>query len=406
MTTSNEKNHADTQKKTTSKPLLLGVAIGAAVMTGLWSFQSTYNAQPGSPAIYGTSQPEYVMKTPIEAVKETPQPLTPLAPTGAACEEVAQQEEAYELLKKLFPAASFLSAEPLAFGNTKSCLLEVEMLADQDNPKTKGFVYVLPDGEHFLNGPLMNKRSDISLGNGDLSADVQQALNEQRAVIDDYMSKAQTRDKSQGQGLTRPQQPQPQPQPQTEQNPLSTQLADSFKGEGQTPPTPEQLRIRLLSKLKEFDALETGTGPNDVYVLFDPNCNHCRNLHAQSEKLAKERGITFHFIPMFLNETSWAMSALVMKEMKSSPENADSLLKSMMAGKWKLNSTEGQRAIGTLQEGDYAAVKPATGLFVELHRANTRIGTPLIAFKNSSGGVDVISGMPHDDDWKSLPVAN
>lgn len=77
------------------------------------------------------------------------------------CSEVATLEQATELMTRLFPDSKIINAEPLKVAASKSCLLEVEMLTAQNNPRTQGVVYVLPDGDHFLNGPLMSKRSKV-----------------------------------------------------------------------------------------------------------------------------------------------------------------------------------------------------------------------------------------------------
>lgn len=301
------------------------------------------------------------------------------------CAEVATEEQAHQLLLRLFPAAKFISAEPLSSGNSKSCLLEVEMLADASNPHTKGFVYVLPDGERFLNGPLMDKRSRV--GTSPLSGDIQQALKEQQKALQSALdSPAKARKSNET----------------TPEDALSTQLADSFPTptRAEEVPTSEQLRERLLEKLKTLPALNTGEGQAPVYVLYDPLCPHCKSLYKQSEELAAKHGITFHWIPMFLNEGSWAMSALVLKELNGDRDNAHSLFDRMMTGQW--SATEAEAAVRSLSEEDFALAKPATGVFVELARANSRIGTPLVVFESVGGGIDVISGLPKEDDWKNL----
>ena len=103
---------------------------------------------------------------------------------------------------------------------------------------------------------------------------------------------------------------------------------------------------------------------------------------------------------MFLNEGSWAMSALVLKELNGDRDNAHSLFDRMMTGQW--SATEAEAAVRSLSEEDFALAKPATGVFVELARANSRIGTPLVVFESVGGGIDVISGLPKEDDWKNL----
>lgn len=319
-----------------------------------------------------------------QAQQLSPPPYKVQAAQGP-CSEVATEEQAHKLLLRLFPAAKFISAEPLSSGNTKSCLLEIEMLADEGNPQTKGFVYVLPDGERFLNGPLMDKRSRV--GTAPLSHDIQQAINEQQEALQS--------------ALTRPAKAQHNNQENPEKA-LSSQLADSVPAptRAEEVPTPEQLRQRLLEKLKTLPSLKTGEGKAPVYVLYDPLCGHCKRLYKQSEELAAQHGITFSWIPMFLNEGSWAMSALVLKGLNTDPENAHSLFDRMMTGQW--SGSEAETAVRSLTEEDFALPKPATGVFVELAKANSRIGTPLVVFESAAGGIDVISGVPTEEDWKNL----
>lgn len=306
------------------------------------------------------------------------------------CSQVATENQAHTLLLRLFPNAKFLSAEPLSSSVTKtSCLLEVEMIADINNPGTKGFVYVLPDGERFLNGPLMDKRSRVATDAP--SADIQKALQDQKEVLSKILGPKQVTI-----------------EPHQEATPagdgaLSSQLADSFQKPAHADdiPSSEQIRQRLLGKLKALPSLTTGEGQASVYVMYDPLCSHCKRLYKESEELAATHGIQFNWIPMFLNESSWAMSAAVLKELKQDRETATSLFGQMMTGKW--SGPVAESTVRALTEEDYAAVKPATGIFIELAKSNSRIGTPLVVFENATGGIDVISGMPTQDDWSSLP---
>lgn len=77
--------------------------------------------------------------------------------------DTATPDQARRLLSSLFPNMSIIATTPVATGNGTACILEVELLADRSHPNTEGVVYVLPGGESFLNGPLMNSDSSVSL---------------------------------------------------------------------------------------------------------------------------------------------------------------------------------------------------------------------------------------------------
>lgn len=306
----------------------------------------------------------------------------------ASCSNIATEDQAHSLLTRLFPKASIISAEPLSLDAIKSsCLLEVEMLADAEKPGTRGFVYVLPGGHSFLNGPLMDKRSRVAVEAP--SADIEKALEEQNEVIKSIMASGPV---AQSQPI----------QPKPTENEYTNQLAGSFPAPTSTSdiPTVEDMRLRLIAKMESLPSLMTGEGEKIVHVLVDPLCGFCKKLHQDSEELSAKHGIRFNWIPMFLNEGSWAMSALVLKELAVNPERAAELFATMMQGKWA--GAEAEAAVRALTEEDYGAVKPAAGLFIELAKTNNRIGTPLVVFKKSRGGVEVISGLPSATDWEGL----
>lgn len=316
---------------------------------------------------------------------------TDVAPAAnAPCASIASEDAARTLLTRLFPNAQIITAENLSIDDMKSsCLLEVEMLADANKPETRGFVYVLPDGERFLNGPLMDKRSKVALE--PISAEISKALMEQQEALKSLM-------------IPRMEQSATTPALVTPSNEAdySSQLAGSFPEAASTAevPTAEQMRQKLVEKMQALPSLITGSGEKTVHVLVDPLCGHCKKLYQISEELTAKHGIRFNWIPMFLNEASWAMSSIVLKEAVNSPERATALLSTMMQGKWGGSAAEA--SVRALTEEDYAAVKPAAGLFIELAKSNSRIGTPLVVFETATGDIEVISGVPTEDDWKSL----
>lgn len=311
--------------------------------------------------------------------------------TASSCAVVASQEQAETLLARLFPTASFLAFDELPLDAMKtSCLLEVEMLAEDGKPDTRGFVYVLPDGMQFLNGPLMDKRSRVSIS--ETPADISKAIAEQQQAIKNLFVP----------GAEQQQHLPPSPKSEVDEIDYSSQLATSF----QTPTNPSQvpsvddMRQRLVEKMTSLPGFTTGEGDKVVHVLVDPQCGYCRKLHEQSNELSAKHGIRFNWIPIFLNEGSWAMSALVLKALDKNPDQAAGLLETMMLGQW--GGAEAEAAVRGLTEEDYAAVKPAAGLFLELAKSNSRIGTPLVVFEKTAGGIEVISGLPTENDWQGL----
>lgn len=352
------------------KSISIPTAILAAAMTSAVGAGITF-------ALF--DQPDSAVDTRYEAEVDAP-----------SCNLIASEEQATALLNRLFPKAKIITAEPLLLGDIKSsCLLEVEMMADAEKPETRGFVYVLPDGQTFLNGPLMDKRSKVALEAP--SADIGKALEEQQKAIETIMA-----------ARPAPQHLQPHAEPRQVDSVHTNQLIGSFPTPTKTAdiPSVEEIRMRLISKMETLPSLLTGEGSKVVHVLVDPLCGYCKKLHQDSEELSAQHGVRFNWIPIFLNEGSWAMSALVLKELAKSPKDATDLFAKMMQGKW--SGTQAEAAITMLNEEDYAAVKPAAGLFIELAKTNPRIGTPLVVFEKSEGGIEVISGLPTGKDWETL----
>ncbi|HCL3282172.1 TPA: hypothetical protein N2A29_006235, partial [Pseudomonas aeruginosa] len=98
------------------------------------------------------------------SARSNEKPPADLGATSAAngCVALATEQQAKTLLGRLFPESNLINFEPLKLAEG-SCLLEVDMEAVKGRKDTRGFVYVLPDGERFLNGPLMDKRSKLGL---------------------------------------------------------------------------------------------------------------------------------------------------------------------------------------------------------------------------------------------------
>ena len=311
----------------------------------------------------------------------------------AVCPQIATEKQAKGLLTRLMPAAEFLSFEPFPLDDAKSvCLLEVEMFADRNNKQTRGFVYVLPDGKQFLNGPLMDKRSRMMvIDNSNSPASIPEASALSNNDTESDVAASSSLLPNEGRESLAVSGYSPISTPPKNSTP---QIAQDASG---------SLRESLLIKLEKLPHIQKGQ-PNgrDVYVLFDPQCKYCHKLYDQYESVAQRLNLRFNWIPMFLNEQSWAMSAFLLKTAKRSPGEASVLFDKMMQTKW--SAIEDAEQISGLSPEDYEYAKPSAMAFYELSKNDPTIGTPLVVFRTPKGSVDVISGVPNDMDW--LPFVN
>lgn len=315
---------------------------------------------------------------------------------------IASQEKASALITRLLPNAKITASEPYPL-TPSTCLLEVEMLADANNPQTKGFIYVLPDGEHLLNGPLMDKRSQLNVqGQGTQSNEVTALLETQKKALDKMMSQVDERKAAQDEQLkaltANPDRPIIAPPAEATAIPEASPAAlAALQQQGKSA---QQQRQELIERLQGLPTLVSGNGAHPVYVLLDPLCAYCRKLYAQSVELSNAHNISFHWIPMFQNEAGWALSAQLIKTQKESPEKALALLEKIMTK--KATSEEISPLIKQLTESDFAEAKKAVAVFIELARNNPRIGTPLVIFTKANGEHEVISGLPSIGDWDGI----
>lgn len=313
------------------------------------------------------------------AVREVLQPVQ----AKSQCQSIAPTERAEALLNRLFPKAVIHFAEPFPVSDS-TCLLEVEMSVDPANPVTRGFVYVLPDGERFLNGPLMDKRSKVEISTTDPAA-LQDALNAQQRAMD-LLSQQQTRTSSQG---------------DIESNMPNV----SATPEASAPPkSGGALRRELHDKLAQLPSL-TGGNPDGrpVYVLLDPQCVACQRLFADRDQLAEMHNIHWQWIPLATTEEGWIKNASVLKTATTSPEQAMAMLEEIMQRKWK--AQEHIDLIKSLREDDYAIARKASEVFADLAKSSSGAArTPLVAFERPNKSVEVFAGIPLDTDWLSLSI--
>lgn len=280
------------------------------------------------------------------------------------CTEVATQEQAEALMTRLFPKSKVQSAEPLKLSISTSCLLEVEMLTDAANPKTKGTVYVLPDGDHFLNGPLMSKRSWVG---------------------------------GQPAGNSAPSNPFGATPTITGDN-----SADSFITE--SPQSPAELRKNTLHKLLNKTNIQYAYSDSPeatASILFDIDCPYCISQFEEMEEVAKAHNLNFNWIPVYLNERSWAGAALLIRETDKNPAEGKKLLEQIMSK--KIAGDKLSEMFKTLTEADFAKAKETNEIFAEIIR-QSRVGTPLTFVENKSGFVKISSGKLDLDEWPTMIV--
>lgn len=299
------------------------------------------------------------------------------------CADIAPHEKAEALIKRLFPKSTIHFAEPLRV-SPSTCLLEVEMSVEADNPATRGFVYVLPDGERFLNGPLMDKRSKVETS-ASAQAALQDAFKEQQQRL----------------GLTA------QPQGSESAQQLAAQPSLNGGGDARTAEPRKDgsfLRRQLLERLAQLPMLEDGKADGrPVYVLLDPQCVACQRLFSEREQLAQAHNIHWQWIPMSTNEEGWIKTASILKTATTSPEQAMAMLEEMMQRKWK--AQEHMELIKGLTEEDYAAARKAIEVFADIARSSSGSArTPLVAFERPNKSVEVFAGIPVETDWLALSI--
>lgn len=284
--------------------------------------------------------------------------LSTSALSNEICAEVASKEQAQVLLEKLFDNAAIISADPLRLSVSTSCLLEVELMTDAENPLTKGTIYVLPDGDHFLNGPLMSKRSKV------------QPLEVEQEAVPRKTATAT---------------PSTTPSASTESQPK--------------PSTPEEIRYNTLRKLQEtpyvhFNFMDNPNGTANI--LYDVACPYCIQQYKAMEEAGKEHGINFNWIPVYLTKSNWPAAALIIRETAKDPAAGKKLLNEFMEQKVSNESLASEYK--TLTKSDFEKARKTNMIFAEIMR-EAQVGTPLAFVENSKGQVKVASGKLDLDEW-------
>ncbi len=281
------------------------------------------------------------------------------AEVATECAVFTNKADAQSLLSKMFPGLEIISAEPLPIDRNRSvCALEVDMYANAADKNTRGFVYVMPDGEHVLNGPLLDRRSRVSVA----------------APIENTRKPAAPSPVA-GNSLT------PSSNAAQPQTHLSNQASAT-----------EQ----FFEEVRGLTSLQSGVaGGHPVYVLLDPLCRHCGDLFRDSNSIAEKYNIQFNWIPMYTTQEGWVMSALVNHIAKTDTAKALQLIQSIVDKSW--SAAEFRAEIEGLTDAEYADTKRALMAYTKVSK-----GTPLVTFRVPSGGVEVINGKPFDQDWAVL----
>lgn len=385
------------------KPLAFGVLIGVGVCFSVGGIgyligrhetpPTALNLAEGLPALVAKDSPAHPRIVQVQRPTEADGAIETRKGGSAesSCDFIADQADAEALLKRLLPKMKVIDATseyPLDAG---VCLREVELFADAAQPASRGFVYVLPDGQHFLNGPLMDKRSKIGVEAMD---DVQAALQAQREQL-------------QANGLL-PKQDSAVPTPPRQQQSDNTRIVPRQPLAQTSPPpaaaptttAPVDQREQLITDMEQLPAITEKAPGKQVNVLLDPNCPRCRELYAKRETLAQAYGIRFNWIPLYTREETWPIVALILKAQQSDPAQAAVLLDQAMTG--KLAGIDHAEALKALTPDDYARAKKALLLYHQVSSSNPGLGTPLVTFRKPDTKVEVIAGLPIGEDWDQL----
>ncbi|MBX6653631.1 hypothetical protein ISF12_10285 [Pseudomonas aeruginosa] len=307
----------------------------------------------------------------------------------SGCVTLATEQQAKTLLGRLFPESNMFSFEPLKLGGG-SCLLEVDMEAVKGRKDTRGFVYVLPDGERFLNGPLMDKRSKLGL---QTDAALQPSPEEIRAAIQASAHELAYKTSSMATA-----------------NDLNAVTKTSWdKSQEVVDPQPQpvksvgEYRQEALATIKSLPQLVTGVGQHDVYALVDPLCSQCSALFKQSEDLTSQYGIRWHWIPVHTSESGWVMSAHLLQMAATNPVQAIADMRSMFNGEW--TAAKQEAALHALTPDDYSKSQQALAFLIKYGTSGGQTRTPFVAFLKPNNELELIGGKPLMEDWAALEPA-
>lgn len=344
--------------------VLAFAAIGVSVAAGAW-----YLIASRSNTAEASAPPHQV------AVLDQSAPGILLPPSEDASIHASGADTS--LILRLMPQSAVRGVEKLDFGHG-TYVWEVDMLVDKENPATSGFVYLSADGSKLLNGPLMDKRSRVMQAPASTPTPLPSATPPSAQVPSG--SYPSTPVSSPAAAQADPFDPQP------------AQEAQANKAEYQ--------RKQFYAGISQLNYLSTTQGSNIVYVLFDPLCHACQRLYKQQSAISAAYDVEFRWIPIFLDERSYPISALIQKMYNEDKAKGLAALDQILNKQWK--AEEHHAEIAALTEADYEQVKPAGAVFLSISKAVPGIGTPFVTFKSSEGQIEAFGGVPLANDWASL----
>jgi hypothetical protein len=347
------------------KGLVLALAaLGVSVAAGAWYLIASKSSTPEESA---TPQQVAVLAQPAPGIEGQSADDAIIHSTGADT----------SLLLRLMPQSAVRGVEKLDFGYG-TYVWEVDMLSDKENPATSGFVYLSADGTKLLNGPLMDKRSRIMQIPASTARPLPLATPPSAQVPSGSLPSVPV-------GGPAGSQPDPfDPQP--------AQEAQANKAEYQ--------RKQFYAGISQLNYISTTQGSNIVYVLFDPLCHACQRLYKQQSAISAAYDVEFRWIPIFLDERSYPISAFIQKLYNEDKAKGLEALDQILNKQWK--AEEHHAEIAALTEADYEQVKPAGAVFLSISKAVPGIGTPFVTFKSSEGQIEAFGGVPLANDWASL----
>jgi uncharacterized ParB-like nuclease family protein len=280
--------------------------------------------------------------------------------TRSVTSACASEGEAKALLGGLFPDSEILKTREATFGeDATTCLLEVEMQVVGGQPATQGYVYVLPGATTFLNGPLLDATSKLTMP-------------EQAAATDNLSVETASDSTKAARDLAL----------------LNEMAALLKKVTAETPASPTPKSNRLIDRtLLSFETAPNQVvfyqnNPHPVYVAFDPLCSKCHRLYAQQNELAERYGARIVWIPTYLNEESRAAAAHVVKALAYGNEAAGIVVDDLMNGGW--SAAEYEQRYGALTDHDYRRLEESAKPILDL-MVQHRLGTPLVLFSHGEG---------------------
>lgn len=291
-----------------------------------------------------------------------------------ACQYIGL-EQAEKLLLNALPDSKVLDATP-AIGDpgTDGCVTQVRMLADQSNPDSSGSVFVLPGGKHFLNGPLMNSETRLTVGAKTAQSDVAE-------TVEGDMKSLETLTKMFG-------------------------IAQSMdKQEPEVSSATPDIQPALSELMNDISSLPNQIvynvpGERTAYIVFDPACSVCQKLFNQQSNLLAEKNVKMVWIPTYLAPQTQSQSAHLVKALSESQDKAKALM--------TLTMTTGTDAanlsvlFGEPSPADFAQLDKSAA-YTRALLIDQKLGTPLIMYRSTlTNEIKIINGFNSLDDLADL----